>query len=136
MFRIGADNIKVPLAAGHLALLASWFYGSSHLHTMVFIELHPPKKKHPFLISMQSEFVCGRISRVGLIPIDYPAFGKVVRAHFHFHFVSRQKAYVIHAHFSGQVPEDSLTGIEFNTKRAGWQELIHHPLNNDKILGR
>lgn len=85
-------------------------------------------------VTLQSEFVwCGDF-KGGLIPIDYPAFCQVVWTHLYFYFVSRQKAYVIHAHFAGKMPEDSLTGIELNTKAPGWQELIHHAFNNNKIL--
>ncbi len=48
-----------------------------------------------------------------LVPEDDPSPCKVVRAHFHPHFIARQNADVVHAHFPGNSGQNLVVIFQF-----------------------
>lgn len=82
------DHIQPALSPYDLAICTAFFNRSSYLHFNCFYLFANAKST-----GLQRVFL--------FITEDDPAPCKVIRTHFHPHFISRQNAYVVHPHFSG-----------------------------------
>jgi len=95
VLRVDADYPYNAFAADDLTIFAYSFDAAANLH----VTPHIP-------------------NRVSLVPVRDPPLGQVVGANVHGNLISRQNAYVMHAHLAGNVGNNFVVGFKLDPEHC------------------
>ena len=69
-----------------------------------------------------------------LVSVGDATTGQVVRSEFDLHLVAREDTDVVHAHLSGNVGQDLVSVLEFDSEYRVGQWLDHCSLHEDRVV--